>query len=607
MPTQLSRQQRAPIFGMRRSTRLGLKLMLESGPREAWALLFLSVALGLLPTAFTIATGALVGIAQRGDVGVHFAVALAVVAITSIALEAGSNLHAAVGEGFRQRVDGRRRERVIIAALTPPGVAHLENPEVVDMLHTGSSTDQSNPGTFAVGMYGMLIVRVIGLASAVVVASFRWWLGLSLVVMWLWAGRVLRLGCHEAWEDTDRDLRRADYLRDLAFQAPAAKEVRIFGFASWLVESYSGAWNRIMREVWRRSKANRLRQVSVLTFVVVAHGIAFWIIVAATRAGDISVARLAVVVPAMLAMSSIGEVTKHTGAVTFGAIALTAIAEAEERLVTGPEFKVPGERPATGLPAREIRFEKVAFTYPHRTTPVYKSLDLRIAAGTSLAIVGSNGAGKTTLVKLLARLLEPTAGRILVDGVDLRELDARKWQRRVAAIFQDFVHYDLSAEDNVGFGALHIAHDRDALARAASRVGALDLIERLPARWDTVLTRRYEGGMDLSGGQWQRLALARALFALEGGAGVLVLDEPTASLDVRAEAEVFDRFLDVTAGATTVLISHRFSTVRRADRIVVLEHGEVVEDGSHDQLLAAGGRYARSFLLQAQRYEDGNA
>ncbi|HVM13812.1 MAG TPA: ATP-binding cassette domain-containing protein, partial [Egibacteraceae bacterium] len=217
-----------------------------------------------------------------------------------------------------------------------------------------------------------------------------------------------------------------------------------------------------------------------------------------------------------------------------------------------------------------------------------------------------NGAGKTTLVKLLARLYEPTGGRITVDGVDLRDLDPRRWQRQVAAIFQDFTRYQFSAYDNVAVGALQLAGDRRAVEHAAARAGASDIIESLPGGWDTRLSRQFTGGAGLSGGEWQRLALARALLAVAGGARVLVLDEPTAALDVRAEAEVYDRYLELTRGVTTVLISHRFSTVRRADRIVVLEGGKVVEDGSHDQLVAAGGRYAAMYELQASRFRAGN-
>jgi ATP-binding cassette subfamily B protein len=260
------------------------------------------------------------------------------------------------------------------------------------------------------------------------------------------------------------------------------------------------------------------------------------------------------------------------------------------------------------LPAREIRFDGVSFSYPGAPTPVFDALDLVIPAGTSMALVGANGAGKTTLVKLLARLYEPTAGRILIDGVDLRDLDIASWRDRLAVIFQDFVHYELSAADNVGLGGLSRIDDRPALVAAATRAGTRELIEGLAHGWDTVLARGYTDGAELSGGEWQRVALARALLAVDAGAGVLALDEPTANLDVRAEAKLFDRFLDITSAPvgggrlTTLLISHRFSTVRRAQTICVLDRGRVAERGTHEELVAAGGRYAAMFGLQAARF-----
>ena len=257
---------------------------------------------------------------------------------------------------------------------------------------------------------------------------------------------------------------------------------------------------------------------------------------------------------------------------------------------------------AADLPAQAIRFEGVRFRYAGRGDDALAGLDLEIPAGRSLAIVGDNGAGKTTLVKLLVRLYDPDEGRITIDGRDLRIIDPLSWRQRVAAVFQDFVQYELSAADNVGFGAPQRQDNRVALRRAADRAGALAVIESLPRGWETILSPRYEGGVDLSGGQWQQIALARALFAVEAGARVLILDEPTAALDVRAEAELFDRFLSITQGLTTILVSHRFSTVRRADRIVVLDGGRVVEQGTHDELVAAGGRYAHMFLLQAGRF-----
>jgi ATP-binding cassette, subfamily B, bacterial len=245
----------------------------------------------------------------------------------------------------------------------------------------------------------------------------------------------------------------------------------------------------------------------------------------------------------------------------------------------------------------------VHFGYPGRPDLVFDDLDLTIRAGASLAIVGANGAGKTTLVKLLAGLLDPDAGRVSVGEADIRTTRAA-WQTQVAAIFQDYARYPLNARDNIVVG--RETTDPDRIDRAIDRALARDVIEELPDGLDTELGRDF-GGVDLSGGQWQRLALARALYAVERGATVLVLDEPTAQLDVRAEAALFDRFLELTHGLTTVLISHRFSSVRHADRIVVLDGGRVVEDGSHQQLVAAGGRYAHMFAEQARYFETADA
>jgi ATP-binding cassette subfamily B protein len=235
---------------------------------------------------------------------------------------------------------------------------------------------------------------------------------------------------------------------------------------------------------------------------------------------------------------------------------------------------------------------------------VFDGLDLELRAGRSTALVGINGAGKTTLVKLLARLHDPVSGQILVDGTDLALLRPDEWQRQVAVVFQDFAHYPLSFAENIGFGSPSHAGDVAGLAAAAERAGALDVLSELPDGWDTVLSRSYDGGVELSGGQWQRIALARALFAVRHGATILVLDEPTAWLDARGEAGFFDRFLDITAGTTTLIISHRFSTVRRADHICVLDQGRVLEQGDHSALIAAGGRYAQLFSLQAARFDD---
>jgi ABC-type multidrug transport system fused ATPase/permease subunit len=264
--------------------------------------------------------------------------------------------------------------------------------------------------------------------------------------------------------------------------------------------------------------------------------------------------------------------------------------------LSGPTAGTP-TRSATGLPASEIRFRDVTFAYPAGgEAAVLEGFDLTIPAGSSLAIVGQNGAGKTTLAKLLCRLYDPQAGAIEVDGTDVRDLDLAGWRERITAVFQDFIRFELPLRDNVAPAG---APDAPVLA-ALAQAGAADL-----ADLDTPLAKGYPGGTDLSGGQWQRVALARALCAVQLGAGVVLLDEPTAQLDVRGEAEIFERILAATRECTTILISHRFSTVRQADRICVLEHRRVVELGTHDELMAHGGRYRTMFDLQAERFAAG--
>jgi ATP-binding cassette subfamily B protein len=264
-------------------------------------------------------------------------------------------------------------------------------------------------------------------------------------------------------------------------------------------------------------------------------------------------------------------------------------------LIASPAHPVPAPRPIKD----GFQFEKVAFSYPGSDRAVLHNIDLRIAKGEKIAIIGANGAGKTTLVKLLARLYEPTEGRILLDGVDLRDYAVEDLRREIGVIFQDYMRYDLLVKENIGFGNLDRLTDRSAIETAARKGQASEMIARLPDTYDQVVGRRFEGGVNLSGGEWQKIALARAYMR---DAQVLILDEPTATLDARAEYEVFLRFAELTQGRTSVLISHRFSTVRMADRILVLSGGQISEQGSHQELVGAGGLYAELFELQAAGY-----
>jgi ABC-type multidrug transport system fused ATPase/permease subunit len=322
-------------------------------------------------------------------------------------------------------------------------------------------------------------------------------------------------------------------------------------------------------------------------------------------AGAVSSGHLALGALVIYAQSAVGTSMIAFGGLNWALDGSAAPVAAVLRLAPAmaAEGAMPsGSRDAGGLPAREIRFRDVTFAYPSAdpsgaAAPVLQGFDLTIPAGSSLAIVGQNGAGKTTLAKLLCRLYDPQSGAIEIDGTDLRDFDLDAWRARLAAVFQDFIRFELPLRDNVALRKVPEAATDGAVLGALAEAGAADL-----AGLDTVLARGYAGGTELSGGQWQRVALARALYAVRLGAGVVLLDEPTAQLDVRGEAEIFERLLAATRHCTTILISHRFSTVRQADRICVLERGKVIELGSHAELMALGGRYRTMFDLQAQRF-----
>ena len=567
-----------------------------------------------LQVAAIFASGAVVGrvpAAVEGGLsssaGRALLTALVAVVVVFLASQVIGPVQNVVVATLGRRVNAHLRSRVMDACAAPTGIAHLEDPDVLDRVRDaqGIAEGQFTPGD-AVGAYaGAMQARLSSLAAGAIVARFSVPLAVALVAF----GLMTRIRLVDDFVRTagksiqqTEGMRRADYLRTLALGPAVAKETRVFGMGGWLLDRFRAQWSEAMGEIWRqRREQDASPWLWSLPWGVLLAG-ALTIVGRAAVDGRIGIGEVAVLTGAVMGAGSVW-ISGWDIQLAFGAASLPAVLDLEE-LLRSPALAATGAAEPSTMPRRDVRFEAVAFRYPGREDDVFAGLDLTIEAGRSLAIVGANGAGKTTLVKLLARLYEPTAGRITVDGAALTELEPRAWQRRVAAIFQDFTRFELSAADNVGFGALECRGDLEALERAAERAGLSQVMAGLPAGWDTVLSRQFSGGSDLSGGQWQRIALARALLAVDAGAGILVLDEPTANLDVRAEAELFDRFLELTRGVTTVLISHRFSTVRHADRIVVLDGGRVVEDGSHEALVAAGGRYARLFRLQAARFVD---
>jgi ATP-binding cassette subfamily B protein len=392
-------------------------------------------------------------------------------------------------------------------------------------------------------------------------------------------------------------LRRAWYLQRLAALPVVAKESRVFGLGGWLVDRYRSQFMLGMAGPWAALRELDRKVLLMAVPVLAAFAAACGYLGYAAFHREIALGTLAIMLPMLAATTPFGDISWDDVALSWMLQGLPKAGQLEAALA--PRDELTGARPAAGLPAREVRFENITFSYPGSRRAVFDDLNLVIPAGQSTALVGINGAGKTTLVKLLARLHDPAGGRILVDGTDLAELDPAQWQRQVAVVFQDFARYPLTLRENIGWGAPAYLDDTAGLRESARRAAA-----PTDAGWDTVLSRNYDGGTDMSGGQWQRIALARALFAVRHGARIMVLDEPTAWLDARGEADFFDRFLDITEGTTSLIISHRFSTVRRADHICVLDGGRVLEHGDHESLLAAGSRYAELFRLQAARYSE---
>jgi ATP-binding cassette subfamily B protein len=561
-----------------------------------WTILFFR---GLLPAAFAIAMGGLVGAVQRGE---PLASPLGIVGVAFVLMQVLAPIHDAVGQNLGSRLAAWLNDRLTETCVRPPGMGHLEDPRLTGDLTVSRDFDLGMTGP---PMYinmdfiaGGLVDLLGGLASAAVLFGYAWWAPLVLGGSWLATHWLLRESA--VWKDRNtaevREAHRhADYAYRLAVDPPAAKELRLFGLADWTLERFMARRRRLHDLQYEATRLREKPLLSCLLLVGAANVAVFVSLALSAAGGGLDIGRLVTFAAAAVGVSQIAF-GGLSWALDGAAAPVAAVLRLEPAMAAaGALAPAPSSPPrdARGLPAREIRFRDVTFAYPGSDRPVLAGFDLTIPAGSSLAIVGQNGAGKTTLAKLLCRLYDPQEGAIEVDGVDVRALEVESWRSRLTAVFQDFIRFELPLRDNVAPSGA----PEDVVRAALEEAGAAGL-----AALDTPLARGYPGGTDLSGGQWQRVALARALCAVRQGAGLVLLDEPTAQLDVRGEAEIFDRILAATRRATTVLISHRFSTVRHADRICVLEHGRVIELGTHEELMARGGRYKTMFDLQAQRF-----
>ncbi|CAL9450031.1 Vitamin B12 import ATP-binding protein BtuD [Streptomyces sp. enrichment culture] len=633
----------------------------QSG-RGSTALLFLTIVIGGVgPAVFMLLVGVTVGRLPEaarlgfndgaGRVAGPVAAASAVFLVTQVA----GKIRFAVGEILGQRIEITLRERAMRACSIDDGLDHLQDDRTRDDLAILSGAAGGLPLERAVAGLAEVTSALVGAVGPLLLLMFfHVWAGAAVALAWFAVrivagrenGKRLELLFGQA-----HVMRRAEYFRKLAVQGAAAKEIRVFGLRDWVLARLDQEWLAAIRPTWRRRRPSDAKILLLSCVLVAVYGLVFWRLVDDGVNGGLETGAFAVFLQALIGASAVSGGTAAFG-LDVALAPVSAVRRLEERKAAAS--RGAAARTAKDLTVRRLELRDVTFAYdsnggaavgatadgtdaaanvatergeargesrdeshhkPHDKTsakprsaprPVLDGVSFSVAAGESVALVGENGAGKTTLLKLLAGLLEPVSGRIEADGVALHELGRADWRRHLAMVFQDFARLPLTVAENVHVLRADSGDEqtRKTVLDCLQRVGLGERVARLPHGIDTVLGARLPGGIDFSGGEWQRLALARAFFTLHQGARVLLVDEPTASIDPSAETEFFDRLLDETEGMIRIVVSHRFNTVRRVDRIVVLDRGRVVESGSHDDLMRQDGLYRRMFLAQAAPFTE---
>ena len=517
-----------------------------------------------------------------------------------VAALAGAQRALSASQSLLRAQLGQRVNEMILEKALQLELGQFEDAEFYDKLTRARREASSRPLSLVTRTFGLAQNGISLVSYGVLLAQFSGWAVLLLMLAGLpsflaeakFSGDAFRLF---RWRSPET--RMQVYLETVLAREDHAKEVQLFELGPTLLQRYRD----IFRKLYREDRNLTLRRdgwgfVFGLLGTVTLYGAYAWVAFT-TIAGRITLGQMtmymmlfrqgqAAVSASLSAISGMYEDNLYLS--TLYEYLETPVPERAGELQRGPD------------PADGIRFEQVAFTYPGADQPALRDIDLHIRPGESLALVGENGAGKTTLIKLLAGLYTPSSGRILLDGLDLREWDPETLRRRIGVIFQDFARYQLKVGENIGAGDVRHFEDEARWTEAAEQGMALPFIETLPGGFETQLGKWFKDGRELSGGQWQKIALARAF--MRSGADILVLDEPTAAMDAAAEAKIFEHFRQLTRNRIAILISHRFSTVRMADQIVVIDGGRIVERGSHDELMARDGIYARLFSLQARGY-----
>ena len=586
-----------------RLTRTAMGLAREASPRLFWLVIALSFAsAAVLAAQVLLGKLAIESVLEQADGGGSVTAALPALIGLVAATAIGGVLTS--GQALLQRLLGERVQRLmwgrILDVTTEVDLVTFEDPRFFDDLQRVRTNALIRPVTLSQGMVqlvaGLLAIVVLGVALVLIDPLLLAVLLVGGVPLFVLSRRTARLEFDFAVAQTP-EMRLRSYLSDTLTGRDEAKEVRAFSLSGVLRErwgrnydAFLSAYSGLVRKRMVLSLAG-----SAVTLVVTTAALALLLISVYDDRIALGSAGAALIAIRLLA-GRIQQVFSGISQIFESALFLRdfhAFTERRPPVRTGDQAS---PKPAS---PREMRVDNVSFRYPGAAADALKGVSLTIRAGETIALVGENGSGKTTLAKILARVYDPTGGDLLWDGQDATAFDDDAARSHIGVIFQDYLRYQLSVRENIAFGRATIDPEETLVARAASRAGADRFISRLPAGYETGLGKEFLGGHDLSGGQWQRIAIARAFYR---DADFLVLDEPTASLDARSENEVFDHVRTLATGRSLLLISHRFSTVRAADRIYVLHEGELVEHGSHDELVALGGRYAELFELQARSY-----